>query len=369
MSKGQGGRFRRVVRVVGINLGLLAAGLVLIDLIFGAWIFGENYGVMIIPKNIARQFDVEGLYGGGRSVFKRDKNGLRGRYEDPSKIDILTVGGSTTNEILVTEGKTWSDRLAAEFSANGRSVVVVNAGVDGQTTIGHLKNFDLWFPKIPGLKARYVLVYVGINDLVRLYREGHAPKQDRLTESRRLFKQYMLNNSALYAFFRNIRGMVRARDARLVHTQENYSGSTWALPEKQPDVDAAERKWAVGLDAYGRRLRALIKRIGDFAAIPILVTQSRAGYRLRDGKVWGRLQPDGSVDTGAYLGLSALNRRTMTECEAAKAVCIDLAGELFFEDGDHYDPLHTTPKGSAKIGRYLYGKLKDIVLEKRAESD
>ncbi|HEC14560.1 MAG TPA: SGNH/GDSL hydrolase family protein [Rhodospirillales bacterium] len=354
---------------MAINLGILAVGLVLIDLIFGAWIFGENYGVMIIPKNIARQFDVQGLYGGGRSIFKRDKNGLRGRYEDPSKIDILTVGGSTTNEILVTEGKTWSDVLAAEFSANGNPMVVVNAGVDGQTTIGHLKNFDLWFPKIPDLKARYVLVYVGINDLVRLHRENHAPKQDRLTESRRLFKQYMLNNSAIYAFFRNVRGMIRARDARLVHTQENYSGSTWALPEKQPDVDAAERKWAAGLNAYGRRLRALIRRIRVFGAVPILVTQSRAGYRLRGAKVWGRLQQDGSVDTGAYVDLSALNRRTMSECRAAKAICIDLAAELFFEDGDHYDPLHTTPKGSAKIGHYLYGKLKDIVLKKRTESN
>lgn len=51
----------------------------------------------------------------------------------------------------------------------------------------------------------------------------------------------------------------------------------------------------------------------------------------------------------------------MAACREVMAVCIDLAAELFFEDGDHYDEVHTTPKGSARIGRYLFEKLKDVI--------
>lgn len=55
------------------------------------------------------------------------------------------------------------------------------------------------------------------------------------------------------------------------------------------------------------------------------------------------------------------DRTAMAACREVMAVCIDLAAELFFEDGDHYDEVHTTPKGSARIGRYLFEKLKDVI--------
>ena len=41
-------------------------------------------------------------------------------------------------------------------------------------------------------------------------------------------------------------------------------------------------------------------------------------------------------------------------------VSVDLATELFFADGDHYDGLHTSPRGSDKIGCYLFAKLRHL---------
>jgi len=61
-----------------------------------------------------------------------------------------------------------------------------------------------------------------------------------------------------------------------------------------------------------------------------------------------------------YAGLMAVNRRTMAVCRKVQAICVDLASEVFFSDGDHYDGLHTTPRGSEKIGRYLFGKLRRL---------
>ena len=153
-------------RTVAINLGMILFVLFAAEVVFGGWVFGPNYGSLIIPKDFQRRFDTANLYaGGGIIYYKRDGYGLRGEYDDPSKIDILALGGSTTNERFIDESQTWTAVLGQEFRRHGQEVVVVNAGVGGQSTIGHIKNFELWFPMIPDLKARYVLVYVGINDL------------------------------------------------------------------------------------------------------------------------------------------------------------------------------------------------------------
>lgn len=360
-------RLKRFLRVVAVNIGLLLVGGVIVEIAFGGWVFGENYGTLVIPKNFTRVFDVDNLYGGGRILYNRDEHGLRGHYDSPSDIDILAIGGSTTNEIMIDEEKTWTAVIAREFAAAGHPVTVVNAGGDGQSTVGNLKNFELWFPKIPGLKARYVLALLGIND--GAVAEGGddyfaspyvKSKQDRMVDLFRPTKRYLINNSALYALFRNIRGIIRARDAKLIHTSESYDGSQWQAPPRPPDVARAAREMARGLELYEQRLRELTKRIRAFGAQPIYVTQHRASYRIRHGKVLVRPGADGEAGLGEYERLMATNRRTIAVCREVKAICIDLASELYFNDGDHYDMLHTSPKGSEKIGKYLFQKLRPL---------
>lgn len=163
---GSRARWRAAIRVAGINLGLVLLVLLAAELIFGSWLFGPSYGDLKLPRNTVRYFDVSTMYPGGSIVvYRRDRHGLRGAHDDPSRIDILAIGGSTTNELYISEGETWPDRLAENFRRAGRPLTVVNAGVDGQSTVGPIRNFDIWFPLIPNLKARYILAYVGINDM------------------------------------------------------------------------------------------------------------------------------------------------------------------------------------------------------------
>ena len=146
-------------RIAGINLSVLLVSCLIVELIFGSIFFGTNYGLLVVDRNVSRKFDTTDRYAGGGIIeYRRDEHGLRGRYADLSKIDILTIGGSTTNEILVDEGKTWSDQLGKFFSRAGRPIVVVNGGVDGQSTVGHLKVFELWFPKIHNFRP-YTFVF------------------------------------------------------------------------------------------------------------------------------------------------------------------------------------------------------------------
>ncbi|MDP6788705.1 MAG: GDSL-type esterase/lipase family protein [Rhodospirillales bacterium] len=348
-------------RTVAINVGMVLFILFAAEVIFGGWVFGPRYGSLIIPKDFQRRFDTTRLYAGGGIVYyKRDEHGLRGAYDDPSKIDILAVGGSTTNELFIDDEQTWSAVLGEEFRRHGRPMVVVNAGVDGQSTIGHIKNFDLWFPLIPDLKARFILVYVGINDLLTMD-QGYFAESDSLFAWSHHTKRFLMNTSALYGLFRNIRGMARARDARLTHASGSFNGLEWRQPPRPPDIAAAERKHAAKLSLYADRLRELAWRIQAFGARPIFVTQHRADYRVVDGRVLSPVMKDGTLHAGRYADMMAINRKTMQVCGELGAVCIDLASDLFFGENDTYDFFHTTPPASRRIGLYLYERLKDIV--------
>lgn len=356
--------------MIAANVAILLALAVLAELVFGSIFFGENYGVLVVDRNVSRRFDATERYGGGMTEYLRDHHGLRGQYPDPSQIDILTIGGSTTNEILIDEGKTWSDRLGKEFAAANRPMVVVNAGVDGQSTVGHLKVFELWFPKIPNFRPRYILAYIGINDLSHLLSDLPPNKWEVMVEQNKTIKQYLKNNSALYGLYRTAKGMIRARDAMLVHSA--LAGPyEWKPPLRPPDVAATEKKIASFLDAYGERIGELIRRIRALGAKPIIVTQHTGRYRLEGGRVLGQVARErrkntwmgwdvdkGSADTGNYEPLMAHNRRAMKVCREAKAICVDVSKDLVFGEGDHYDDLHTTPKGNVKLAKFMFERLK-----------
>ena len=71
---------------------------------------------------------------------------FRGNYNSTADIDILTVGGSTTKQHYIGDGFTWQDILSKNFQSHNEQISVVNAGIDGQSTFGHINNFHDWFP-------------------------------------------------------------------------------------------------------------------------------------------------------------------------------------------------------------------------------
>lgn len=358
------------LKVILINFFVLFVCLTFVEIIFGSIFFGENYGLLIVDRKVNRIFDTSNRYGGGVTRYIRDEHGLRGKYSDLSKIDILTIGGSTTNEILIDEGKTWSDRLALQFKAINRTITVVNAGIDGQSTVGHLKLFDHWFNKIPNFKPNYILAFIGINDLSHLYKELNTLKGDGMHVERKFIKTYLKNNSAIYGFYRTFKGMLYARNAMFVHSNR-VGPYEWKQKISLPETKVIEKLHKPFLDAYENRVHKLIKKIRDFGSVPIIVTQHTGHYRLRKKNVFGRITKKrikndwftgpvnkGGISIGPYAVLMAHNRRAIKACENANAICIDVSKHLIFERGDHYDLIHTTPKGSSKIASFIFNKLK-----------
>jgi lysophospholipase L1-like esterase len=343
-----------MIRILGINAAILLAGLVLAELIFGSWLFGPSWGTMNIPRDVHRVFDVSGLYDGPKdAVYRRDRWGLRGTYADPGSIHILTIGGSTTDQRFVGDGQTWQDYLSQDLGGK----VVVNAGIDGQSTVGHLHAFDRWLSQIPGLKPRYVLAYIGVNDA---HLQGQQQWDDMASPSlRRRIERYVSNHSILVQVAVTISGNLKARKAHVVHGGTDVARGPW-VSGPAPDLDKAMDPAL--LEAYGQRVAALIARIRAMGAEAVIVTQSRSDYRVDGtGQPLGRPRGEQSVDFGSWAMQTAFNRRAMAACIQAGAVCLDLGTGLTFEDGDFYDWVHTTPAGNRRIAAWLADRLAPVL--------
>ena len=359
-----------MLRVIGINAGLLTAVLLAVELIFGTWLSGPSFGSLNLPRDVERRFAVsDGDRPGRIAVYTRDRFGLRGRYDNPGDIGIMALGGSTTNELYVSDGETWTDRLAENFARAGAALSVVNAGAEGQSTNGHIRNFAAWFPLIPGLKFRYALAYVGINDMA-LGADGaksaEEDKFDRMQSPRwdRRLRNHARNNSVLYRLWRTWRGMGKAKDARLVHTSLDHARFKWvAAPDGGGPVaaPAPESDLARRIAGYRGRIGILIARIRARGAEAIIVTQQKSHWRRENGRLLFAADAAGNPDTSGYAEMVLFNRAAMAACAEARAICVDLGGEIEFKPGDFYDWVHTTPAGSARIADYLFAKLKDRV--------
>jgi len=150
-------------------------GILLIELFFGGWFNNNNQlSNLGIIRDVKFEYDVSHLYDTDNPTinYSRDTYGLRGisTFEEPSTIDILTVGGSTTDQRYLDDSKTWQEVLERELAKETPEdpMLVSNAGVDGQSTYGHLKSFELWFSKIEKLQPKMILFYVGINDFYKV---------------------------------------------------------------------------------------------------------------------------------------------------------------------------------------------------------
>lgn len=358
-------RVFRIALILFCNLLLLFLGIFLIEYFFGNWRHTKGAERLSVPQNVAIEKDISDIYPSetGKIFYRRDANGLRGPFTDVSEVKLLTLGGSTTDQSDISEGDTWQDVLAADFRKEGKEVQIANAGIDGQSVLGHSRSLRIWLRHIPGLKPGYVLAYIGINDLCT-DEKMYAP----FFEDENSLESLIARRSALYYLYQTFRGIViiakkRLRAGKFVYPRAP-SEKDHALTST-PLFENYDGLFDRSLDAYEQRLRRLLRRIRTFKAIPIFVTQKKYYFRNKEGRIFGLAEPFdcwGQEINGvdAYHAFNFLNQRTLKVCREESLMCFDLAKELDLKYSDYSDREHTTPSGSAKIGHYFYKKMKHL---------
>ena len=368
------------IKIFCFNFFLLFILIIVCELVFGTWLKEKSIEQLWIPSNTSYKIDLKNIYENDSKYIEVeiDQYGFRGDYSSANKIDILTIGGSTTQQAYISDGYTWQDIIAENFKKNGQKISIVNAGVNGQSTFGHIKNFYEWFPLIPNLKPRYVLFYIGINDF---YKHPDNDFDSFDLEKRSLsFLNKLERYSIFVKIYRTYRGNVLANAYGLKHDLNNsFDTSTWT---SKPLLDSSDYDVLMknNLDLYEERLSLLFSLVKELGAKPIFVTQTTRRYLLEGPIVKGEISNyvlHKTIDIGdkylynkiryngvdKYYMMKNLNNRTIRFAESNGAIVIDLAKDLQNEFDiykDYYDAVHNTPSGTKKIGNYLYENLKII---------
>lgn len=348
---------KQVAKVLSVNVAILAVGLCCLELIWHVFYADDIRFTVNVLADSAYHYDVSPLYETTDPLiaYTRDRNGFRGRYAQVEDIDVLVVGGSTTDQRYIDDKEEWCRVLEEKLHADGLDLTIVNAGVDGQSTFGHIKNFELWFAKLATLHPKYILFYVGLNDFYK----GENYSFDDLAQNS------IWKSSFSYYVFRLIKGLLYANTYRMghhaydIHSQTITTTPLLAEKEYQPLMQKR-------LDAYLNRLRILREKTQELGATPIFVTQTRRMHWQENNQIRGidvRYGYEGATYNGVDMHYmeKILNDTTLSMCSSQSgSICIDLASELEFSHQDFYDFAHNTPSGAAKIGHYLAGKIQSL---------
>ncbi|MBI3558133.1 MAG: SGNH/GDSL hydrolase family protein [Deltaproteobacteria bacterium] len=340
--------------------------LLLYEVLCGSLWLGSPLDDPSLVRNADKYVNVSYYYGppGTMAHLMFDTYGFRSPGKDVSNVDFLTIGSSTTLQDQITEGETWQDIIQDSFARDGKKVTVVNAGVDAQSTRGYIRNFELWFPHVPGLRAHYVLVYLGVEDLLTATsNQPYRAEMDRLSV-RRTLSGYLTTKSAIYRLAYGIFATWLAQAVRNGGQQRiEFTSAKWTSIPLQQDLP---RLLHAATAEYAARLRVLAEKIRGFGAVPVYVVEPEGAFRGQGAKLVG-LVDSIEVNGLRYNGMD-LYQATRLMAEATRSVSkevgapfIDVAQDMEFDLGDFYDFHHNTPAGIRKIGGYLYSKLKGLL--------
>src|SRR5436190_7617272 len=347
----------RAAKIAGINLLLIVLLLIPVELWFGRWLDGPGAVSMLDADPGRVEVRSSPLYPpGNRITNSRNQYGFRGGPADPGRIDVLAIGGSTTAERYIDDQDIWTAQLENGLRESGCPMAVANAGVDGYSTVGHIASFNGWFDRVPGLKPRFLLAYIGINDAAVNPKAAWYEDSVRYKSSWRQIEHYVAARSALHRLRVTLRGWWQARQNQLVHDEVPIAPSTvWEPTSLPPDFEAAVRP---KVEAYRQRLGRLTKLIRDFGAQPIYIAQKRMDGRIVDGRWQQIVGSDGAHNTAT---VDAINQATLGFCRNTGESCIDLAGRIDFAASEFADALHTNPAGSHHVGRFLARELGPVL--------
>ena len=327
------------------------------------------------------------------------KNNLGFRGSDPPEdfdqfLTLITVGGSTTESIVINEGKTWTDLLGEKLNTNFNRVWINNAGLDGHSTFGHLVLLKDYLVPI---RPKYILFLIGINDLF-LYEANIYDNFDSKKEEHSLLNN-LLNKSELYILYRNFEKKQLSDKMNLDSTTvidfnsfslaSNEHVVNFADLDEKDSVDnndflniEQERKKEEYLQDFQLRLEEIINMARKNGIEPIFITQPAVygfgidGFTGIDlGKIPVHLwyedflsndQQSKLTGEKQWQFLEEYNQVTREISEKKDVFVIDLANKMEKNTRYYYDYIHFSNEGSERVGEIIYKELCPYLWERES---
>ena len=273
--------------------------------------------------------------------IRHDSNGLRGPERVKARLEqqvvIATLGGSSTYDLGVGNGDTWSDDLEQEL---GERYAVLNHGVPGYSTVENLIQ-TLFYLDAYGIAPRCAVYYVGWNDI----RNAHLPKLDHAYADFHLLSQIdseRVRKPAIRVAFSPlgqslITALRRAFDT--IPLAVEYRGDP-PLPGSDERLEQIFRANLTAIATINRRRHVESIFLGQVLNRARLQGEGRYGWLplVRDADVWPLQQRFNTIleETADAIGVPRL-----------------IPAIEKFRDEDFVDRGHFTVKGAAKFAHMV----------------
>jgi len=294
------------------------------------------------------------------------KNSLAFRGPEPPKyfkdyLTVLTIGGSTTECLIINEEKTWPTLLSNELIKSFNNVWLNNAGLNGHSTYGHIKLLEDYVIK---LKPKVCIFLVGCNDVDR-------PDLSKSDSS--VFNEYQNLLVATARYSRLVNVCLNFYRHHRAKQRELVKGLPFRLTDYKPTIISDSvialsiERLKPDVERYGTRVKKIIELCRSANILPIFITQpcilgniidDVTGYNLGNfpyRKVNGKLY---------WSELELYNNETMKICNDEKVMVMDLATLLPKSSRYFYDLLHFNNAGCKKISELLSPRLEQYLREK-----
>ena len=335
----------QIGNILIINFFIILICFILIEIFSGDLIFKKGLKCSYVLCNANYNYTTD-LYSKTKIKIKylKDENGFRGRTNEIDKINILTVGGSTTDERYLNLNDTWSEKLEKLFLNKSVKIDVVNAGIDGQSTYGHIWNFNNWFNKIEKLKIDYIIFYVGINEKKQPGR--HDLDISKVRYPKKILYILKYNNgltSKIYEF--------------LVHKKNPIDELNVAHSKnRKTNYVKVDSNIQYEFNSLGNNIEKLITLTKNLGAEPIFVTQKTLRWKKKNDEIYSI-----SKKENFFMREKKISEIILNKCKIFKIFCLDGFKGIKLNLEDTYDLVHTSPSGSQKIAYFIFSNIRENI--------
>lgn len=353
-------RFARLLFALGIGVLVLEICL----RVYNPLPFRVRGDRIVLPVKQAYTFDNH-VASKLDAVTHHTRNSLGFRGPEPPRdfshrLTILTIGGSTTECLFLSDGKTWTDLMARAIATAAPGAWVNNAGLDGQSSYGHLillQNF------VVTLKPTLALFLVGANDVglrqSTTYDSALTPEPGRRGVVRAA-AIFAADHSEVVSAGLNIYRAAHTRQRGFGHSEIDLETAEHLVLDDVV-IDETIRQHLPYIEGFEQRLRQIVALCRASHIDPVLITQPAlfgeaidpaTGVALATVKVNGR--GNGRLEWSLLERYNDVTRRVAA---GSKVLLIDAAREMPKDSRLFYDFLHYTNEGAAALGAIVARRL------------
>jgi len=337
----------KLFKVILINFLIFISAFALIEISFGYWFDEDNLGPYMREHRMKKNsFSIKFNEKTYNFIYKRNYYGFRGEETNLEDIKIVFIGGSTADERYKPYEYTITGLLNKKLKKD-LNKKIINAGIEGQSTIGHIYNFEKWFSKLRGFNPEHFVFYIGINDHLR------DPKSKKNTDghvvnpsSIEFFKDNIKSRSIFYDYIRKIKHKYYLnkkktisydfnRGIKNLYKEKNFNFLEYDQALKTYNISKLKKNNRLLIESYLKNVDILAELSKQFNAKPIFINQ---------------LMHEGNNNKALFI----LNYSLIEHCNKKKYSCIDLARKLKGKKEYWWDGVHTTPTGSLAIADIIY---------------